>query len=230
MLSYGLRYYVGKISNTVNYQIGTIILAFIANEAEIGMFAVASQLATKAMLFPDTLSTVLMPRSSLAKDGGKDLVAYSARVTLVVCGFGLLLLAIFAKPIIYLLFSAKFAQAVPLLQILCLGVFVRSVCKIFAPYLLGINHPEMASVSVLIGTLINLGLLWYLYPLIGIKGAAVGMVVSYFVSSAILLIGFLKYSQKTFTDIFSFRKQDWVYIYNKFVQRLKFNFNSKVGS
>ena len=220
MLSYGLRYYVGKISNTVNYQIGTIILAFIANVPEIGMFAVGFQLVTKAMLFPDTLGTVLMPKSSSLMDGGKDLVAYSARVTLVVCGVALLLLAILAKPVIYILFSEKFALAVPLLQILCLGVFVRSVCKIFTPYLLGTNHPEIASISVLIGTLINLGLLWYLYPIIGIKGAAVGMVVSYLVSSTILLLGFLKYSQKSLTDVFSFRKQDWVYIYEKFSRRL----------
>ncbi|MHC5172664.1 MAG: hypothetical protein ACYSPJ_02710 [Planctomycetota bacterium] len=62
MFHYGLRYYVGKISNQVNFQLGTLILAFFATQEQIGIFAVASQVTARAMLVPDALATVLMPR------------------------------------------------------------------------------------------------------------------------------------------------------------------------
>ncbi len=66
MLHYGIRYYFGKISNLVNVEIGTIILAFFASKSEIGLFAVASHLVTQAMIIPDTLTTVLIPRVARA--------------------------------------------------------------------------------------------------------------------------------------------------------------------
>ena len=75
LLSYGLRYYLGRLSNILNLQIGTMILAFFATKNDIGLFSVATALTTKVEMIPDAFFAVLFPRISSSDTGRKVLVA-----------------------------------------------------------------------------------------------------------------------------------------------------------
>ena len=209
MFHYGVRYHIGKISNLMNFQIGTIILALFATKADVGLFAVASQVTFRAMMIPDALTTVLIPRLAQDKTGKRNLVAQCSRLTALFCGLLLMLVAVFARPIVTVIFSPAFLPSVPLIRILALGVFVRSVCKVFVPYLLGTNHPGIASLSVAVGMLLNLIVLWLLLPMVGLLGAALAVTVSYFASSAILVVSFSRLSQLKIREIWGFRRLDW---------------------
>ena len=209
MFSYGARYYIGKISNTVNFQLGTIILALFASNREIAFFVVAASSTARVMIVPDTLITILIPRASRDKMGRKDLIAQCARFTAIICGLLLLFLVVFTKEIVIILFSSSFLSAVVLIRILAIGIFVRSICKVFVPFLLGTNRPGIASFSVATGTIVNLTLLLLLLPIMGLIGAAISMTISYFISSAILLISFWKLSGLSLTKIFRFGHTDW---------------------
>ncbi|MHC5117714.1 MAG: oligosaccharide flippase family protein [Planctomycetota bacterium] len=226
MFHYGLRYYVGKISNQVNFQLGTLILAFFATQEQIGIFAVASQVTARAMLVPDALATVLMPRVAGDQTGKRELVAQCARLVWLVCGVLLVVLAVFARPIVTVVFSPKFIDAAVLIQILAVGTLVRCGSKIFVPYLLGIDRPGVASMSVLVGMITNVALLWWLLPRMGLPGAAVAMSIGYGVSSAILTQGFRRSSGLSFMQIHRYNKNDWFLMRNVFFQvlnRLKKN-------
>lgn len=212
MVCYGLRYYIGKISNTVNVQVGTIILSFVASKPEIGIFSVAMQLTSKIMLFPDTLGVVLFPKSARDKEGKSELFAHCARISFLVCGVALSILFVLAKPLVLFLFKEEFLATVPLIQILCVGVFIRCVCKIFVPYLIGRNRPEIASASVVVGMATNIVLLWLLLPKYGIKGAAIGVATSYLASSLLLLVAFIYFSGMNFFQIMAFRKNDFQFV------------------
>lgn len=212
MFHYGLRYYVGKISNQVNLQIGAMILAFFATKEDIGIFAVASQLTARSMFIPDVLATVLMPRVAADKTGKTAVVAQCARLTFVACGVMLLVMAVFAKPLVIILFSPNFIAAAVLIQILIIGVLIRSYSKIFVPYLLGIDRPGIASISVFVGFIVNVGLLWLLLPIMGLSGAAWAMTIGYIVSSVILTWGFQHFSGLSFWQVHKFQKNDWYLI------------------
>ena len=164
MLHYGARYHIGKISNQANIKVGTMVLAFFATREEIGLFAVASMLTFQATVIPDVISTVLMPRVAGDGVGKKELVARCFRLTAIICGILLLVIAVFAEPIVVILFSPKFLPAVLLIRILSIGVAVRCACKVFETYLLGINRPGSVSISVAIGTVVNLVVLWLFLP------------------------------------------------------------------
>ena len=211
---YGARYYVGKISGIVNFQVGTIILAFFATKEDVGLFAVASQLTVKAMVIPDSLIMVLIPKVAGNKEGKGKLVAQCARLTGLICGMLLLILAVFAKPIVVMLFSCAFLPAVPLIQILAVGVLIRCACKVFVPYLLGVDHPGVVSVSTAIGTIVNLVVLWLLLPVIGLPGAAIGMVIGYFVSSTLLTRGFIQLSGLGVWEVWKLKWSDWMMAVN----------------
>ncbi len=209
MFHYGARYYIGKISNNVNFQIGTIILAFFATKEQVGIFAVATQLTSRAMIIPDTLTTVLIPKVASDERGKKHIIAQCSRLTGLICGVLLLILAVFAKPIVTLIFGPGFIESALLIQILSVGVVVRCACKIFVPYLLGTNRPGTASISVAAGMIVNLTVLWLLLPILGLPGAALGVTASYIVSSTILMFAFRKYSGLKLQTIWSMKRSDW---------------------
>jgi O-antigen/teichoic acid export membrane protein len=89
------------------------------------------------------------------------------------------------------------------------GVFVRSGCKIFEPYLLGTDHPGMVSVSSAVGLIVNLILLWALLPRCGLIAAATSMTLGYVAGSALLLTGFVWLGRMTLKATLWPRKDDW---------------------
>jgi O-antigen/teichoic acid export membrane protein len=209
MLSYGARYYFGKLSNQVNFHIGTIILGFFAVESEIGLFSVATILATQTLMIPDALSTVLMPRVAVDEKGRHELVAQCARVAGVFCAVVLLVLCLVATPFVKLVFSPEFLPMVPLVRVMAIGVLFRSISKLFVPYLIGMNHPGTASLAVGAGVTANLLLLWLLMPRFQLNGAAMAMTGNYLLSAAILTWAFVRISKMNLRSTLQLRRSDW---------------------
>lgn len=212
MLSYGARYYVGKISNQMNLHVGAVILAFFATREEIGLFAVATVMAGKVQMIPDTLTTVLMPRVAGDVKGRADLVAQCARVVAVVCGAVLAVLAVLAVPLVSVLFSSAFLEAAPLIRILAIGILVRSATKLFVPYLVGTDRPGVASVAVAVSVVANAAALYALYPVLGLSGAAWAMTIGYGVGAMILLASFVRISGMGVGQVWRFRRSDWAMV------------------
>jgi O-antigen/teichoic acid export membrane protein len=175
----------------------------------IGLFDMAAQLTARAMTLPDVLATIVVPRVAGDPKGRPALVAQCARVVAVVCGATLLVLVIFATPIVRLLFSPAFLPSVPLIRILAAGVLIRCAAKIFATYLTCTDRPGLASVATASGMVVNVALLLALMPVIGLAGAAVAMVGNYVVSSAILTIGFQRISGLGVRATWAPRWSDW---------------------
>lgn len=209
MLRYGVRYYLGKISNMVNLQSGPIILAFFVNRAEIGWFAVAARLTSLVEMIPDSMVAVLFPRSAGHQEGRSQLVARTSRIVGTICGIILIGLAVVAHPLIRIVFSPDFLPAVPFVRILALGLIIRCMSKVAVSYLLGTDHPGVGAVAVVAGVSVNLAAMLYLLPRVGVIGAPWGMTLSYFISSAVILISFSSLSGLTLKDIFTFRRSDW---------------------
>lgn len=209
ILHYGIRCYLARISIQINVSAGTLILAFFATESEIGLFAVASVSTTRILLLPDTLIQVLIPRVAQDATGRRVLVAQCARVAGVLCGGILLLLVVFARSAVRILFGPSFLEIVPLIYILAVGVFIRSSSAVLGPYMMGTNHPGVESAAVGAGTAVNLLLLWLLLPVLGLPAAAIGLAGNHLVTSSLLYIGFSRLSGLSFGEIWRFRRSDW---------------------
>lgn len=209
ILVYGSKYYIGKISNQANVQMGTIIMAFFTTAAEIGMFSIAMRLMTQVMIIPDSLNKVLTPRIAGDREGRKVLVAECFRLTVLSCGMLFFLIAILARPIVVVLFSPAFLPSVPLIQVLAVGMTLRCGSKMLEPYLLGINRPGTASLSVAVGAVVNILLLYLLIPRMGMMGAALGVVGSHLASLFILCLAFLRQSGFKLWDMLRPRSSDF---------------------
>jgi O-antigen/teichoic acid export membrane protein len=212
VFGYGTRYYVGKISNEVNFQVGTVILALFASREDIGVFSVAALLAARVMIIPDVLMVVLLPRVADDRTGRAELVAQCTRVTTAACGLVLVVLVIFAHPIVAVLFSPAFLPMVPLIWILSIGVLFRCASKIFTQFLLGTNHPGVQSVSAVVAMVTNLAVLAALMPALGLVGAALGMTVGYIAGSLVLAYNFNRLSGLGYGETWRARRADWTMV------------------
>lgn len=208
MFHYGIRSYLGSISYLINFRIGLIIVALFSTKAEIGVFALATHLVVQSMLIPATVTNVLIPRSSADDEGRKELVARCARLTVLVCGILLLALSVLATPLVSILFSPDFLPAVPLIRIMAVGFTIRAGARVLVPYLVGTDRPGIASCGAATGMVVNLAVLWFLLPRIGVSAAAWSLTIGYFASSTVIAVSFSRLSGLRLSKTWAVTKDD----------------------
>jgi PST family polysaccharide transporter len=207
--AFGLRYYIGKISNLANVEIGTVVVSMFVGREEIGLFSLASTVCMRAEFVPNVLTMVMLPRVASVEGGRPDLVAQCARVSAATCGALLGFLVLFAHPLVGILFSPAFLPAVPLIRIIAAGTFIRCVAKVVVPYVVSRNRPGLASASVFAGMVVNIGVMLAFLERDGLPAAAWGVALGHVVSSAILLFGFRAMSGVPLMRFWTFDRHDW---------------------
>jgi O-antigen/teichoic acid export membrane protein len=208
LVTYGLRSYVAKLSAATYFRLGTMILAFFASTAEIGIFAAGSGLVTRILMVPTSIGVALFSRVAADGEGRPETVSQAARVSAILSGACLLALALLGRPIIGLLLSPSFLRVVPLIWIMVPGVFVRAATKLLMSYFMGTDRPGVCSWAIGLGMGVNVAALLVLLPLYGLAGAAWAMTLGYFTSSAILAVSFRAMSGMTVMQTWLPRAED----------------------
>lgn len=193
-LSYAARYYLARLGNVVNVEIGLIVLAVVASAREIGLFAAASVVIGKVMMLPQTLATVVLPRVGQAFDGRPELVARACRFSSLFVAAGLVAVAVAAPVLVPLLLSPAFAEVVPLVWLLALGTWARGVTLPISSYFIGINRPGLISQLTLFELASNVALIGPTYVLLGLNGAALGATLAYLISHGARIFVFARLS------------------------------------
>ena len=207
--SFGLRYYVGKISTMAHIEFGTLIVAMFAGREEIGLFAVTAAVTSRAEFIPNVLALVILQRVAAAEGGRPELVAQCARLTLLGCAVFLGILVLFTDVFVRVLFSPAFLPAVPLIRIIALGTLVRCSAKVVVPYLFTRNRPGLASTAVFSGMVVNLGVMLALLDRIGLTAAAIGVTLGHVVTGVMLFVGFHRLSGMALGRFWAFNRADW---------------------
>ncbi|MCY2927515.1 MAG: polysaccharide biosynthesis C-terminal domain-containing protein, partial [Planctomycetota bacterium] len=142
-------------------------------------------------------------------DGRPELAAQCGRILGIITAILMGLLSLFARPIVNLLFSPEFGEVVVLIRIMAIGALIRCCGKAAVPYLVGTNRPGAYSTTIVLGTLVNLGLLLILLPVIGLDGAAWAMTTGHAVAGILLICMFHYYSKMSIAQAWIPRKADW---------------------
>jgi len=190
LAAYGVRFYVARLSSTVNFRIGTMVLAFFAPTREIGIFAAASGLVSRILLVPTSIETALFSRVAADERGRPETVAQAARASGLISGAMLIVLGVLSRPLVLVLLSPEFAPAVILIWIMIPGIFLRSASKVLMPYFTGTDRPAVCSWAVGAGMVANIIGILVLLPIMGLAGAAWAMTIGFLVSSAVLVAAF----------------------------------------
>jgi O-antigen/teichoic acid export membrane protein len=207
-VSYGLRFYGGKVSNQINFRVGPLILAVLATKSDLGYYGQANAIAIQFMTIPDAIYTVFVPRVAGSIGGEAQVVARAGRLIGYVCVVAYAACLVLAAPLFTVLFSTAFLPAVAVFKILFLAFVCRAYGKTFEPYLVGTDRPGAVSLAVGVGLAVNLALLAVLFKPFGLLGAAWSLVGNYAISTGIILLLFLRSSGLRPVDCLLPRRQD----------------------
>jgi O-antigen/teichoic acid export membrane protein len=210
VLSYGVRFYVARLGNVVNVQIGTIVMAWLATPAQIGVFAAASVLINRVMVIPDSIGTALQPRVGPDANGQPELVAAAARASLATVGVILAALLASAWWVVPILLSAAFSDAVSLLWWMAPGMWLKAATKPTTSYFIGINRPGVVSLSVGVEVVTNAVAMLLLYRRFGLVGAAIATTLAGALASLVLAVAFEAVSGLGLARTWRLRRADFL--------------------
>jgi O-antigen/teichoic acid export membrane protein len=193
IFSFGVRYYFGKISNNVNFQLGTIVLASMHYDSrkDIGFFSQAMTLVSAVLVVSDSVGSVLLPRVATDEHGRSQLVAQCVRGVGVATAMMLAVGCLLCQPFL----SRALPQYLPcvvLILALSPGFLIRAASKVVVPYLHSRNRVGITSWATAAGVVANLAGLWMAlhFGVLPDMAAVLGVVANYVVSSLILAWAF----------------------------------------
>jgi O-antigen/teichoic acid export membrane protein len=209
-LIYGGKVYLANAMSFLNYRLDMLLIALFLTPAAVGFYSIAVGIAEKLFIISGTLAGVLFPKiSSLSSGEASDFTPKVSRHTFFLMIVASLFLAILAQPLIKILFGVNFLPSVLPLLILLPGIIAFGIGGVLAADLSGRGRPEFAFYSSFACLIVNIILNIIFIPKWGIEGAALASSISYWIDTLIIILVFLKISQKPLSEILIIKKEDF---------------------
>jgi O-antigen/teichoic acid export membrane protein len=162
----------------VNGQTDVIVLGMYRDDAEIGVYRVAVQMATMVIFGLQVVNLIQGPHIAhlyALKDMKRlqTLVTRSSQGILLLTIPIVLLVVLFGRPIIRIAFGAEYEGAYVPLVILCVGQLVNASMGSVGSLLNMTGHERDTTRSIFVGACVNILLNFALTPVWGMRGAAI---------------------------------------------------------
>src|SRR5688572_6374350 len=173
-LAFGVRAWIGTLSTAFNERLDQILVALLASEAVLGIYATAVNAFDVLLYLAAAAATAMVPlvaRADPALRTGRVLAAF--RAVALVTVIGIALAAAIAPELIRLVFGPGFrSSAAPFLWLLP-GALGFAALAIFSSALVGSSAPGRSSVGPLVSLVLGIALDFVLVPPLGASGAAI---------------------------------------------------------
>jgi len=210
----GLQVHAATVSGLLYVRVDQIFVYQLAGAQETGVYAVAVAVAMQLLMLPNVVAQVLSSRLVEAGVGeDAEISLRTTRLTLFSIGLGLLVLVVLAGPIIAVYAGPGYADAVPLLRLLTVGILFFSIPHLLSPYWLKQGRFVLASTTAVGLLALNLGLNVLWIPAHGATGAAWATDATYGVGMVISLVVFALLSRRNPLAIFTLPAEDRVFVW-----------------
>ncbi len=178
LLVYGGWVTVSNFISPLLSYVDRLVIGSLVSMSAVGFYSAPYEAINRAWVVPGTLAQTLFPAfTNLDAAGSKerleDLCARSLKSLLLISAPPLLVLAVFAKPVLHLWLGADFAaQSAVALQFLALGMLINSVALIPFSLVQGVGRPDLTGIFSLVEFVFQAGACWLLVKSFGISGAA----------------------------------------------------------
>ena len=213
-LHYAVRGFLGVLAQTMNIQLGTILMAFFLETSEVGFYAIAMAIVARIWVVPDSICTILMPNLAQKEEVSDEFISRILRLVIIIVSVVSVGVALISKPFIRFGFGVDFLPVVTAIYILLIGTVARSLTKIITAYLLAINRPGTNSAIKLIFVLFYIGLLFILIPRYGFVGGPLATSFSFVMEMLITILVFARISHLKSWRMMIIQKEDFRYIWS----------------
>jgi O-antigen/teichoic acid export membrane protein len=178
-------------ASTIVNNLDTVLLAFFKTPQDVALYQVALPLANLLLIVSSAITVILLPTvSELWTKKKYDMLGHmiglvSKALFILMIPLGMIMIA-FPENVISLLFGESYVGAAQILQILSFATVIISINSIFSSTFVGIGKPILITKITLIVLVLNIIFNLTLIPLIGIRGAAISLLVSGLVDFVLL--------------------------------------------
>jgi len=166
----------------IYYKIDTVMLSYMRNDAEVGLYMAASTLAFAMVFISSNFQQAIFPiLSKLYVDAKNKMQSVYRQSFKYLCMLGLPIasgLCVVAPRIIILVYGEPYLGAVLAMQILCCAMLLMFVNGLMGYALITVNGQVIFMKIVAVGASLNIFLNMVLIPRYGIAGAAFATVVA----------------------------------------------------
>lgn len=194
-LAFGVRAWIGTLSTAFNDRLDQILVALLASEAVLGIYATAVNAFDVLLYLAAAAATAMVPlvaRADPALRTGRVLAAF--RAVALVTAIGIALAAAVGPELIRLVFGAGFHDsAAPFLWLLP-GALGFAALAIFSSALVGSSAPGHSSAGPFVSLVLGIGLDFLLVPPLGASGAAIAASAGLIAGGAVALVLYRRHS------------------------------------
>jgi O-antigen/teichoic acid export membrane protein len=172
-LRFGLRAWMGTLADDLNFRVDQIIVALIASEAALGIYAVAVNAYEVLLYLPGGAATALLPLiagSPHALRAERTLHAF--RSVALVTAASVVVAALLGPVLLPVAFGSSFEDSVGPFLLLLPGVLGALLLAIFTNALVASSSPGLSSLGPVASLFVGLALDFALIPPFGASGAA----------------------------------------------------------
>jgi O-antigen/teichoic acid export membrane protein len=194
----GLKAYLIAFFGFLVLRIDLVMVKYILGAQLAGYYSISETMAENMLALPIVVGVILFPRLSEMTER-REKLHLMQQATLLTAALLLpmmVLAALFAKPIVGLVFGRAFLPAVPAFVWLMPGSFFLGIEIVMVQYLNSLGFPRVIVYSWIAVTVANIGLNFWAIPTYGITGAAIVSTLSYLLIF-VLVVGLLWKSEQT---------------------------------
>lgn len=183
LLKFSIPVVITGLAEVLLYDVGTLFIGANLPSKFAGYYTNASAVARLPLIVSMSVATSALPAASEAftlknQDLLSTYIHQSYRYVIIIVLPLCVATAVFAGPILGLLFGAEYTLGASSLQILVIGMFSFAVYTIASSISQGLGKPVFPMVSLVFGVFLQLIISFIVVPLWGIEGAALATTLS----------------------------------------------------
>ena len=167
---------IGLVLTDAYYRIDTVILSKLSTFSAVGVYGVMYKFVDIVHFLPSALNVTALPLLARTWGGDgrdfRDVFRRSVSLTLITSALIAVEFALFARPIISLLYGARYADGAWAGRLVVAAECLNAFSMLAATVLLTMGRTRIYSVAALVGLLLNVGLNLWLIPDHSYNGAA----------------------------------------------------------
>jgi O-antigen/teichoic acid export membrane protein len=190
-LRFGLRAWVGTLADDLNFRVDQILVAVIASETALGIYAVAVNAYEVLLYLPGGAATALLPLIAGSPRGLRaERTLHAFRSVTLVTAASVVVAALLGPALLPIAFGSRFEDSIVPFLLLLPGVLGAVLLAIFTNALVASSAPGLSSLGPLVSLFVGLALDFALIPPFGASGAAAAASAAFFAGGVTALLAY----------------------------------------
>lgn len=186
-----------------------ILVAAFEDDRSVGLYSLAAALANLVFLGVSVISQAALHTQTVAEEeGAADFTADFVRLSWIASIGVATIVAVFAYPLIRVVYGTDFTGSVVSLIILAFAAVAFAIEAPLRAFLFRARGPGVVSAIAGAGLILNIALNVMLIPALGIAGAALASLIAYWLYAAVLLVRFRVVAAIPYRRVLRFRTTD----------------------